>query len=212
MDDKPQSENNGMHALNDLSFDSEKYLGVDEDTKWIASSALMERAYLFGMIKLSYTLIELGVMPADNELIDKISRRILFKTRFSRSADDSFKSTPLGQLHDQLERSNREKDRLKVLESTNEINAVCKHLQSEFEESVSFIQEQTKMLQAIYGRWDQASRPEELSSPADQLAMESTDRGFSDERAAAKNAHLMIEERLRYIALLQTSHELNDRF
>lgn len=211
MDDKPQSENNRVHTLSDLSFDSEKYLGLDEDTKWIASSALMERAYLFGMIKLSHTLIELGVMPADNELIDKISRRILFKTRFSRSADDSFKSTPLGQLHDQLERSNREKDRLKVLESTNEINAVCKYLQSEFEESVSFIQEQTKMLQAIYGRWDQTSRPEELSSPADQLAMESTDRGFSDERAAAKIAHL-IEERLRFIALLQTSHELNDRF
>ena len=211
MDDKPQSENNRMHSLSDLSFDSEKYLGLDEDTKWIASSALMERAYLFGMIKLSHTLIELGVMPADNELIDKISRRILFKTRFSRSADDSFKSTPLGQLHDQLERSNREKDRLKVLESTNEINAVCKYLQSEFEESVSFIQEQTKMLQAIYGRWDQTSRPEELSSPADQLAMESMDRGFSDERAAAKIAHL-IEERLRFIALLQTSHKLNDRF
>jgi hypothetical protein len=211
MDDKPQSENNGMHALNDLSFDSEKYLGVDEDTKWIASSGLMERAYLFGMIKLSYTLIELGVMPADNQLIDKISRRML-KTMFYRSADDSFKSTLLGQLYDQLKRSHEEMDRLKVLESTNEINAVCKHLQSEFEESVSFIQEQTKTLQAIHQRWDLAGRSEALSSPADKQALGATDRGFSDERAAAKNAHLMIEDRLRFIALLQTSHKLNDRF
>lgn len=211
MDDKPQSENNGMHALNDLSFDSEKYLGVDEDTKWIASSALMERAYLFGMIKLSYTLIELGVMPADNQLIDKISRRML-KTMFYRSADDSFKSTLLGQLYDQLKRSHEEMDRLKVLESTSEINAVCKHLQSEFEESVLLIQEQTKTLQAIHQRWDLAGRSEALSSPADEQALGATDRGFSDERAAAKNAHLMIEDRLRFIALLQTSHKLNDRF
>jgi hypothetical protein len=211
MDDKPQSENNGMLALNDLSFDSEKYLGVDEDTKWIASSALMERAYLFGMIKLSYTLIELGVMPADNQLIDKISRRML-KTMFYRSADDSFKSTLLGQLYDQLKRSHEEMDRLKVLESTNEINAVCKHLQSEFEESVSLIQEQTKTLQAIHQRWDLAGRSEALSAPADKQALGATDRGFSDERAAAKNAHLMIEDRLRFVALLQTSHKLNDRF
>ena len=199
-----------MHSLSDLSFDSEKYLGLDEDTKWIASSALMERAYLFGMIKLSHTLIELGVMPADNQLIDKISRRML-KTMFYRSADDSFEPTPLGQLYDQLKRSNREKDRLKVLESTNEINVVCEYLQSEFKESVSFIQEQTKMLQAIHQRWDLAGRTEELSSPADQQALESTDRGFSDEGVAAKIPHL-IEERLRFIALLQTSHKLNDRF
>ena len=211
MDDKPQLENSGMQTLNDLAFDFEKYLGLDEDRKWIASSALTERAYLIGMIKLSDTLTKLGVLPADNQLIDKIDRRILFETMFYRSADDSFEPTPLGQLYDQLKRSNREKDRLKVLECTNEINVVCEYLQSEFKESVSFIQEQTKMLQAIHQRWDLAGRTEELSSPVDQQALESTDRGFPDEGVAAKILHL-IEERLRFIALLQTSHKLNDRF
>jgi hypothetical protein len=186
------------------------YLVFDSGEKWIGESVLTFRAYFFGMMKLTNALTTLDVLPKGNGIEDYLARQVLRKGLYARRADETFESTSLGNLLNQLKQSRPENILENFTNSLSMLDKLCTHHQIKIVEAVRRVKELTGFLSSAKRELD-GSRPRQSSDEQSETATKINGEALEGER---RWYHAMkeLEHLLRLISLLEISHSIAERF
>lgn len=174
---------------------AQEALANDTNLAWIRKSCLIERAYFLGLFN------GLDAIAEENA-IGKHLGRIFMLTYWARSADDTFRSTPLGRDFEALKTAllgleTGERLDLQVFETViRDINLVDRA----WRERLKHVHELLANTQAVASVF----RP-----PIDEDAPE---RNRVNQELRQIHYHVsQLEEMLRFMALLETHHEMSKR-
>jgi hypothetical protein len=211
---KPVTDSENVYDMNGFPFSElNSCLVFDNDEKWIEESALTFRAFYLGMIKLADALTTLGVLPKENGIGYYLDRQGFVKGLWNRRADDTFKSTSLGNLLEQLTQSRPENILENFTNSLSMLDRVCTRHQITVIEEVRRVKELTTFLSSVKRGLD-GSRPRQSSDEQSETLTWIDGEALEWERLERRwyDAMKELEHRLRLISLLETSHSLDERF
>lgn len=161
--------------------------------KWVTQSGLTERAYWIGAFE------ALSLTDTAQDQLNSISPKIL-QTLFHRSADDSFPRTNLGNLFVELESYIRcwENEFSKAKQATKKIHNELESLSHQFLECLKEAME----LNAQIGK---LAQKDAINQGVNVESWPGRERQVFEALTALKGS-------LLYLALLQTSHDMQSRF
>ncbi len=171
-------------------------LANDPDISWVRKSSIFQRAYFLG-------LLEGLASIAEEDAIGKRFVPLLIGTLRSKSADDTFSSAQLGQDFTALKTSLREIETGSNWDrhSIDEVNADIDSLDRRFRSCV-------KHAGTLIG--EIALEIAGLEPPINSVARDR--EGEYEVRSRIHDRMSQLEEMMRFIALLETHHELDKRF
>jgi len=160
------------------------------DFRWMRSSALTERAYWIGAYQVTK---ELGI-DKENRLLSR-----LLKTLWKRSADDTFSSTSVGAKHKVLLENidHKNKDLTELTGNLEDLKKLLHKLNNEWGETLQFARERIEELQNLL---------------VNHNISVSHDSEVSETRLIQLRHFISsLEEPLRRLSLLETTHFMQDR-
>ena len=181
------------------AFDGARSALEDEShLQWVRSSALLERAYFLGLWSGLRTI-------ANEDDVSGMFNHSLVQTMFSRSADDTFRGTRVGEAYSAF--SDRARERLGKMLSEHEQgedHATSGLTKKDFNELLHLVEELRKYLNQTIKDIDTLIVDVERST--DCIA-----NGDGEAIRAQMQMIEGLEEPLRVVALLETDHLLSKR-